>query len=103
MGKIESLQHGNSERTGPADSRSASRRRVAGRHPVPHLRSAESGSRLGRRRCREGSQPRRSDETARQVAYSVTWAESEIASLAEQAEYIAKDSPSYAATLVSKT
>jgi plasmid stabilization system protein ParE len=36
------------------------------------------------------------------VAYSVDWAESAIASLAEQAEYIAKDSPSYAATLVAR-
>jgi toxin ParE1/3/4 len=36
------------------------------------------------------------------VAYSVDWAESAIASLAEHAEYIAKDSPSYAATLVAR-
>jgi plasmid stabilization system protein ParE len=36
------------------------------------------------------------------VAYSVTWAESAITSVAEEAEYIAKDSPSYAATLIEK-
>ncbi len=36
------------------------------------------------------------------MAYSVTWAESAIAAVAEQAEYIARDSPSYAATLVIK-
>jgi toxin ParE1/3/4 len=36
------------------------------------------------------------------VAYSIEWAESAIASVAEQAEYIARDSPSYAATLVAK-
>jgi len=36
------------------------------------------------------------------VAYSVTWAESAIASVAEEAEYIARDSPSYAATLIAK-
>jgi toxin ParE1/3/4 len=36
------------------------------------------------------------------VAYSVTWAESAIASVAEQAEYIARDSLSYAATLIAK-
>lgn len=36
------------------------------------------------------------------MAYSVTWAESAIATVAEQAEYIARDSPSYAATLVTK-
>jgi len=34
------------------------------------------------------------------VAYSVTWAESAVTSVAEEAEYIAKDSPSYAATLI---
>ena len=36
------------------------------------------------------------------MAYSVTWAESAITSVAEEAEYIAKDSPSYAATLIDK-
>jgi plasmid stabilization system protein ParE len=36
------------------------------------------------------------------VAYSITWAESALASVAEAAEYIAKDSPSYAASLVAK-
>jgi toxin ParE1/3/4 len=36
------------------------------------------------------------------VAYSVDWAESAILSVAEAAEYIAKDSPSYAAALVVK-
>jgi hypothetical protein len=34
------------------------------------------------------------------VAYSVEWAESAINSLVEEAEYIAKDSPSYAALIV---
>jgi len=37
------------------------------------------------------------------VAYSVEWAASAIDSVVEQAEYIAKDSPSYAATLIAKT
>ena len=36
------------------------------------------------------------------MAYSVEWAESAIAAVAEQAEYIARDSPSYAATLIAK-
>ena len=36
------------------------------------------------------------------MAYSVTWADSAIASVAEQVEYIARDSPSYAATLVTR-
>jgi len=36
------------------------------------------------------------------VAYSVEWAHSAISSVVEAAEYIAKDSPSYAATLVAK-
>jgi plasmid stabilization system protein ParE len=33
------------------------------------------------------------------VAYEIEWAESAIAGLVEATEYIAKDSPSYAATL----
>ena len=37
------------------------------------------------------------------MAYSIAWAESAIASVAEQVEYIARESPSYAATLVAKT
>jgi plasmid stabilization system protein ParE len=36
------------------------------------------------------------------VAYSVEWSESAISSVIEAAEYIAKDSPSYAAALVEK-
>jgi toxin ParE1/3/4 len=36
------------------------------------------------------------------VAYSVEWSESAISSVIEAAEYIAKDSPSYAAALVDK-
>ncbi|MEA2240093.1 MAG: toxin ParE1/3/4 [Thermoanaerobaculia bacterium] len=37
------------------------------------------------------------------MAYSVEWAESAIVSVADQAEYIARDSPSYAATLIERT
>lgn len=36
------------------------------------------------------------------MAYSIDWTESAISSVAEAAEYIAKDSPSYAATLIAK-
>ncbi|MEK6375736.1 MAG: type II toxin-antitoxin system RelE/ParE family toxin [Acidobacteriota bacterium] len=36
------------------------------------------------------------------MAYSVEWSESAISSVVEAAEYIAKDSPSYAAALVDK-
>lgn len=36
------------------------------------------------------------------MAYSVDWAEGAILAVAEAAEYIAKDSPSYAAALVAK-
>lgn len=36
------------------------------------------------------------------MAYSVGWSESAISSVAEAAEYIARDSPSYAAALVDK-
>jgi plasmid stabilization system protein ParE len=34
------------------------------------------------------------------VAYSIKWAEAALLSVAEAAEYIAKDSPSYAAALI---
>ena len=34
------------------------------------------------------------------MAYSIEWADSAITSLAEQVEYIARDSPGYAATLI---
>jgi len=37
------------------------------------------------------------------VAYSISWTESAILAVADAAEYIAKDSPSYAAALVAKT
>ncbi|HEV8432703.1 MAG TPA: type II toxin-antitoxin system RelE/ParE family toxin [Thermoanaerobaculia bacterium] len=37
------------------------------------------------------------------MAHSVEWTESAIAAVAEQIEYIARDSPSYAATLVERT
>lgn len=36
------------------------------------------------------------------MAYSIGWAESAILAVADAAEYIAKDSPSYAAALVTK-
>lgn len=36
------------------------------------------------------------------MAYSVEWSESAISSVVDAAEYIAKDSPSYAAALVDK-
>jgi toxin ParE1/3/4 len=37
------------------------------------------------------------------VAYSITWTDAALSSVAEAAEYIAKDSPSYAATLITRT
>ncbi|HEY2091882.1 MAG TPA: type II toxin-antitoxin system RelE/ParE family toxin [Thermoanaerobaculia bacterium] len=37
------------------------------------------------------------------MAYSVRWADSAIAAVAEHVEYIARDSPSYAATLVERS
>jgi toxin ParE1/3/4 len=37
------------------------------------------------------------------VAYSIVWTDSALSSVAEAAEYIAKDSPSYAATLITRT
>lgn len=36
------------------------------------------------------------------MAYSIEWTESAISSVLEAAEYIAKDSPSYAAALIGK-
>lgn len=36
------------------------------------------------------------------MAYSIDWSEAAISSVAEAAEYIAKDSPSYAAALISQ-
>ena len=36
------------------------------------------------------------------MAYSIEWAESAITSVADQVEYVAKDSPGYAATLVAR-
>ncbi len=36
------------------------------------------------------------------MAYSISWTEGAISSVAEAAEYIAKDSPSYAAALIAK-
>jgi plasmid stabilization system protein ParE len=37
------------------------------------------------------------------VAYSIVWTNTALSSVAEAAEYIAKDSPSYAAALITRT
>ena len=37
------------------------------------------------------------------MAYSIIWTDAALSSVAEAAEYIAKDSPSYAATLITRT
>jgi len=37
------------------------------------------------------------------VAYSIVWTDAALSSIVEAAEYIAKDSPSYAATLITRS
>ena len=80
------------EGTGSAASRSASRRRLLGGHPVPHLRSREDRARSQGRRQRPHSLGRGVRPPDGAVAQTVVWTDIATEDLDAVADFIARDS-----------